>query len=99
MPEAPRHERIHFQNVRIAAAARRHHFDDRIGIPFLCECDDEDCHEFVVLPLRDYEGTLTARLVVVAEGHPVTGATLGEPRDGYVLYGIRESSAPDAAAG
>jgi hypothetical protein len=83
-----RHERIHLQNVRISVGARRHHFDERIGIPFLCECDDENCHEFVVLPLGDFGKHSKSHFVLVATGHTVEhGIHMGEG-DGYELYKV-----------
>jgi hypothetical protein len=82
-----RHERIHLQNVRIAVGARRHHFDERIGIPFLCECDDENCHEFVVLPLGAFDKHSNNDVVLVAAGHTLEhGIHMGAEGDGYELY-------------
>jgi hypothetical protein len=81
-----RHERIHLQNVRISVGARRHHFDSRIGIPFLCECDDEDCHEFVIVPLGDFERASKKHLVLVTIGHTVAGGTHVGDGGGYDLY-------------
>jgi hypothetical protein len=81
-----RHQRIHLQNVRIAVCARRHHFDARIGVPFLCECDDEDCHEFVVVRLRDFDKIGRQHLTLVAAGHSIAGALHAGRGDGYELY-------------
>jgi hypothetical protein len=83
-----RHERIHLQNIRISAGARRHHFDEKIGIPFLCECDEEQCHEFVVVPLRRFEGALRDRLTVIAAGHAVAGSVQVSSGDGFQLVRI-----------
>lgn len=81
-----RHQRIHLQNVRISIGARRHHFDERVGIPFLCECDDEHCHEFVIVPLAEFNKALKQHLVLVAIGHPVEDATHEGVGNGYELY-------------
>jgi hypothetical protein len=81
-----RHERIRLQNVRISVGARRHHFDARIGIPFLCECDDEDCHEFVIVRLPVFERLSKSRLVIVAPGHVVAHGVHAGSEDGYELY-------------
>jgi hypothetical protein len=40
-------------NDQIARTAARLHFVARV--PFLCECDDPQCHELVQLSLGDYE--------------------------------------------
>jgi hypothetical protein len=80
-----RHQRIRIQNVRIAASAVRHHFDSATGIPFLCECDDELCHEFVVLPLLAFDRVRRDRDVLVADGHDVDGTERAAPADGYTL--------------
>lgn len=82
----PRHQRIHLQNVRISVGARRHHFDDRIGVPFLCECDNEDCHEFVIVPLSAFDKVSKQRFVLVAPGHPVDGGEYVGNGNGYELY-------------
>ena len=83
-----RHERIHLQNVRIAAGARRHHFDGKIGIPFLCACDDEGCGEFVVVPLNAFEEASRARMIPIAHGHVVAGATRVADEDEYELVRV-----------
>jgi hypothetical protein len=36
---------------------------------FLCECDDEDCQQWVKLTLREYEALLRAEEPVLATGH------------------------------
>ena len=84
--------------MRIAASAQRHHFDSATGIPFLCECDDELCHEFVVLPLRTFERALRDRDVIVAEGHDVDGAEHAAPADGYTLLHLAANRATGAGA-
>ena len=81
-----RHQRIHLQNVRISVGARRHHFDERIGVPFLCECDDEQCHEFVIVPLGEFAKASKQQLVLVAIGHPVDGGAYVGVGNGYELY-------------
>ncbi|HEV2591020.1 MAG TPA: hypothetical protein VGU02_03915 [Gaiellaceae bacterium] len=82
----PRHQRIHLQNVRIAVGARRHHFDERIGVPFLCECDDDDCHEFVIVRLPEFDTASKNHYVMVAIAHPVAGGQRAGGDDGYELY-------------
>jgi len=93
-----RHQRIRIQNVRIAASAQRHHFDTATGIPFLCECDDELCHDFVVLPLRTFERALRDGDVLVADGHGVDGAERAAPADGYTLVHLAQNPSHGAGA-
>lgn len=50
---ANRSQRARASNERIARSAFRLHFVSRV--PFLCECDDQDCTELVMLALDDYE--------------------------------------------
>lgn len=80
-----RHQRIHLQNLRISVGARRHHFDERIGVPFLCECDDEHCHEFVIVPLACFDKASKQELVLVALRHRVDGERV-DVGNGYELY-------------
>jgi hypothetical protein len=63
-------ELIRIQNARIAAAARTHHFDSYSPVPFVCECENGDCREFVTLTLPEYEGYRGRGRYVVAVGHP-----------------------------
>lgn len=85
MPSS-RHERIHLQNIRISVGARRHHFDERVGVPFLCECDDEDCHEFVIVRLPVFDMVARNGLIVVSTGHIIAGGMPAGHGDGYELY-------------
>lgn len=86
-----RHERVRLQNVRISVGARRHHFDERIGIPFLCECDDEDCHEFVIVRLPEFDKHAKNKLVLVATGHALASGVHVGHGDGYELYKVNGS--------
>ena len=81
-----RHERIHLQNVRISVGARRHHFDERIGLPFLCECDDEECREFVIVQIHAFDRASKDKLILVAPLHKVAGGIHMGNGDGYELY-------------
>jgi hypothetical protein len=42
---------------------------------FLCECDDEDCQEWVTLPVERYEALQRSDQPILASGH-----TLSEPQ-------------------
>jgi hypothetical protein len=55
-------------------------------VPFLCECDDEDCHEFVIVTLGDFEKASKQHYVLVAIGHPVEGGEYVGVGKGYELY-------------
>lgn len=86
--ELRRHARIHLQNVRISVGARRHHFDERIGIPFLCECDDEQCHEFVIVRLGEFDKLSRRDYVLVTPGHVVEGGLHAGSGEGYELFKV-----------
>jgi hypothetical protein len=88
MEASPRHARVRVQNVRISVGARRHHFDERVSVPFLCECDNEFCHEFVLISLPVFDGFIRQDLVLAALGHPVELGTLDAGTDVYALYRI-----------
>jgi hypothetical protein len=66
---ARRSELVRLQNARIAAAARAHHFGSHSPVPFVCECDDGECHEFVTLTLPEYEAHRERRASLLAPGH------------------------------
>jgi hypothetical protein len=66
---ARRSEVVRLQNARIAAAARVHHFGSRSPVPFVCECDDGECHEFVTLTLPEYEAHREEDAALLAPGH------------------------------
>ncbi len=57
-----RSERVRASNEKLARAAARLRFVSRV--PFLCECDSDDCRELVLLSLEDFgrarSGTITA---------------------------------------
>jgi len=71
--------------------ARRHHFDERIGIPFLCECDDEECREFVIVRLPAFDKHTKDHLVLVAFEHTVVGGVHAGNGEGYELYKVNGS--------
>lgn len=48
---------------------------DREMWAFLCECGDDDCHEWVTLPVKRYEALQRADQPILAPGH-----TLSEPQ-------------------
>jgi hypothetical protein len=65
---------VRLQNARIAAAARAHHFGSRSPVPFVCECDGAECHEFVTLTLAEYEAQRRQDGYLVAPGHTAADA-------------------------
>jgi hypothetical protein len=66
---ARRSEVVRLQNARIAAAARTHHFGSRSPVPFVCECDDSECREFVTATLPEYEARRERGESLLAPGH------------------------------
>lgn len=81
-----RHDETRARNVRIAGAARRHHFARGAHVPFICECDDEGCDALLGLTLEDYELGRSAADYLVAPGHQVDHAHVVRVRDGCWLY-------------
>jgi hypothetical protein len=71
-------ELIRRGNIRVAERARSLRFDDSTPVPFLCECDDELCQEFVLLTLAAYERAVRERLFAVAPAHSIDG---GRPHE------------------
>jgi hypothetical protein len=68
-----RHVSVRVYNDRLAGSARRHHFDDDIAVPFLCECDDEECQEYAPLTLQQFS-QWHETLILTAREHTVSGA-------------------------
>jgi hypothetical protein len=68
-------ELIRASNRRVAESARSFRFDDRTPVPFLCECDDSHCQEFVLLTLADHDRIRAERrLYALAVGHRLDGS-------------------------
>jgi hypothetical protein len=76
MAISKRHMRIRVANADIAGSARLHAWDGRTPVPFLCECDNEECQEHVRLTLAEYDGLGAAHLFLIAPGH---GISMGIP--------------------
>lgn len=74
---------IRRQNERIANAARLHHFDDLSPVPFLCECDDPSCREFLTLLLPMFESLRDENLYLIAPGHRLAAGRRVVDADGY----------------
>jgi hypothetical protein len=73
-------------NVRIAEKAQRLRFVARV--PFVCECSDPDCREFVLLLPHEYQDA-RGHGYVTRPGHEVADA---EPsaRDDFWLHAVRD---------
>jgi hypothetical protein len=56
-------------NDRVVAAAERHRFDAGSPVPVLCECDDDDCREFVRATVAQVREAHEGGWAVVAPGH------------------------------
>lgn len=81
----PRRLRIRGHNELLALAARSHRFEDDVPVPFLCECDEDECQECVPLTLPEFlewRETLT----FTASGHAVAGAIAVSHTDAYTLH-------------
>jgi hypothetical protein len=70
-PQLPTSRRLEVRagNDRIAQAAQRNKFDRDTPVPFLCECDDPGCREFVRATLGQYEQTRAAGGDLTAPAH------------------------------
>lgn len=64
-----RADQVRRSNERIIEEAIRLRFVSRV--PLLCECDDEDCREFVPLTLDEYELVRAVNGYVTSSGHSV----------------------------
>jgi hypothetical protein len=67
---ASRSQQARASNERIARSAVRLHFLSRV--PFLCECNDQDCAELVLLFVNDYEHARPK--AITAPGHDAVEA-------------------------
>ncbi len=78
-------EQFRASNQRIAEQALLLHFVSRV--PFICECSDPGCREFVLLPPGDYE---TARrggtAYVTLPGHSVAAALSTDRHGDYWVH-------------
>ena len=55
-------------------------------VPYLCECDDVDCHEPVLLTAREYERIREdGATFAVAHGHPGEGEIVEEHEEYFVV--------------
>ena len=55
------------RNHQVAELGVRKGFVSRL--PFVCECSDEDCYEFVMLHPRDYRDRRERSEAVILDGH------------------------------
>ena len=70
---------IRVANADIAASARSHHWDRLMPVPFLCECDGDDCQGHVRLTLGEYAWLEARCLYVTSPGHVIAdGSPVGE---------------------
>ena len=75
-PEGSRQAAIRCANDRIAASAENFRFDESAAVPFLCECDDPECAEFVPLPLPAYRHARRRADAFTVPGHRIEAARL-----------------------
>jgi hypothetical protein len=81
----PRFVPVRYQNDHLASAARSHRFDEAARVPFLCECDDPACNEFVHLTLPEFAALRTV-VYFTAPGHSVESGDRTGATDTYDLY-------------
>ena len=92
---AARYQAIRLQNLRIALSARTHHFGDS-PLPFLCECDDKECHELISLSLSEYDGYRDMYLYLVVTGHRFAGGICVAGGEGFEGYRLQNSQSRGA---
>jgi hypothetical protein len=82
-----RHERIRARNDRVAVTARS---TSRLGghVPFLCECDDEDCDRHVDATLAQYLHWGPA-MRMTADDHTIADGTFAGAFGSCSLYLVR----------
>lgn len=56
-------------NDRVVAAAQRHHFEDTDPLPVICECDEDDCREFVRATVAEIRAARDRGDLIFAPGH------------------------------
>jgi hypothetical protein len=63
-------------NRQMRMAVRRFDLSESDGEAwaFLCECGDDDCQEWVTLPVREYEALQRADEPILAPGHVLSSA-------------------------
>ena len=88
---APRAFETRARNERIAASARRHHFDSVTLVPFLCECSDPACETVMRITLDEYGFTRGSADFLVVPGHQVDEARISRVRDAVWLYRLAPS--------
>jgi len=76
-------------NERLRRIAAEHRFETTQRVPFLCECDDPNCHEIVMVSLIDYDLLREhPRRFLLAAGHVDAKAAHGpivEAENGYAI--------------
>ena len=90
--EQARRAGIRTRNAGLAHHARRHHFDNETHVPFLCECDDESCQDFVLLSLPEFRALTTQFHFVVTPWHSIDGAEWLMVTTRYALYRLASPS-------
>ena len=68
-------------NERIADRAQTLHFV--APVPFICECDDEDCQALLLIGLDAYRELRSGGGLPTSPGHHVDDADVGQHRSGY----------------
>lgn len=64
-----RHLFVRVANADIAAHARQSRWEELMPVPFLCECDGDDCQSHVRMTLAEYDALRESGAWVTAPGH------------------------------
>jgi hypothetical protein len=64
-----RSELVRAGNARVLAAAERHRFEVDAPLPVLCECDDDECREFVRATVAEVRAAQAQERAILAPDH------------------------------
>jgi hypothetical protein len=91
-----RYVRVRLHNAGVASSARRRLRGAATPVPFLCECDDEGCREFVRLALPDYDRLRDGELFITAADHVIGAGLRLSATGGHAVHSV---SVPRAGHG
>jgi hypothetical protein len=77
---------LRFREVNKDIDARRAELGIEERIPYLCECEDAACREFVRLSPAEYRtARVDERHFLLVQGHPFRSGRIVAQRDGYMV--------------
>jgi len=77
---------LRFREFNKDIEARRAELGIEERIPYLCECEDPGCREFVRLSPAEYRAArVDQRHFLLMQGHPFRSGAIVAQRDGYMV--------------